>query len=93
MIAIVSARKAFLAHDELLISESGLVERVVANKRFQGKISATSFYNGWFIFLKLDVKSTVMSGKNSKQFITIYKDAISEEQFRLIARLINSRRK
>jgi hypothetical protein len=91
-IAIVAAKKAFLQHDEFLISESGLVERSIDDKRYHGKISPGSFYNDWFIFVKFDVKCTAISGKNSKQFITIYKDAISEEQFRLLARLINSRR-
>ena len=91
-IACYSARKAFQQQDELLISESGLVERVLEDTRYHGKINGGSFYNGCFIFLKLDVKSTVMAGKEIKQFMTIYKDAISEEQYRLIARLINSGR-
>ncbi len=91
-IAFYAARRIFLQQDELLMSESGLVERVIADKRYHGKISNGSFYNGWFIFLKLEVKSTVMSGKTAKQYITIFKDAISEEQYRLLARLINSGR-
>lgn len=90
--AFYNAWKTFQQQDELLISESGLVERVVADKRYHGKISRGSFYNGLFIFLKLNVKSTVLAGKNKKQYITIYKDAVSEEQFRLLARLINSGR-
>ena len=92
VIAFYSARKTFLQQYELLISESGLVERVVAGKRYHGKISTSSFYNGLFIFLKIEVKSTLISGKETKQFITIYKDAISEEQYRLLARRINSGR-
>jgi hypothetical protein len=92
LIAIVAARKAFLQHDEFLISESGLVERVFDDKRYHGEISAGSFYNSWFIFVKLDVKRTIILGKNRKQFITIYKDAISKEQFRLLARLIKNGR-
>jgi hypothetical protein len=90
--ALYAARKTFLQQDELLFSESGLVERMLAGTRYHGKISSGSFYNRLFIFLKIDVKSTVISGKNKPQFITIYKDAVDEEQFRLLARLINSGR-
>lgn len=91
-LALFSAKKVFLQQDELLISESGLVERAVADKRYYGNISNGSFYNGFFIFLVLEVKSTVMLDKKSNQFVTIYKDALSKEQFRLLARLINSGR-
>ena len=92
MTALYAARIAFLQQTELMMSESGLVERVVDDKRYGGKISNRSFYNGLFIFLVIEVNSAVMMGNNSKQFITIYNDAISEDQYRLLARLINSGR-
>ncbi|WP_022940557.1 protein YgfX [Psychromonas hadalis] len=91
-IAFVAARKAFLQQDELLLSESGALERVLASKVYSGKIGAHSFYNGFFIFLQLDIVGSPFAKKTSKQFLTIYKDAITEEQYRLIARLINSGR-
>ncbi|MCP5076811.1 MAG: hypothetical protein GY951_01965, partial [Psychromonas sp.] len=59
---------------------------------YSGKIGQHSFYNGFFIFLQLDIQNSVFTQQTSKQFITIYKDAISEEQYRLLARLINSGR-
>lgn len=91
-IALYASRKAYLKHDELLLSESGLLERRVGELLYHGKINPGSFYNGFFVFLQLDIKSAVFTEKDSKQFITIYKDAVSEEQYRLLARLINNGR-
>lgn len=92
LVALYAARKAYLQHDELLLSESGQLERRIGELRYHGQINAGSFYNGFFIFLKLDIKSAVFNEKKSTQFITIYKDAVSEEQYRLLARLIHNGR-
>ena len=91
-IASYAAYKAYLQKAELLLSESGLIESVVEEKRTSGKIGLNSFYNGLFIFLQLDITDSVFTKKSTKQFIFIYKDAVNEEQYRLLARLINSGR-
>ena len=90
VLAVYSARKAYLQNDEFLLSDSGLVERFVCGTRHIGKISGSSFYNAWFIYLKLDITSNTIPEKKTKQSIIIYTDAIREDQFRLLARLINS---
>jgi len=92
LIALYAAKKAYSQQAELLLSESGLVERVVGNKSYNGRVGRYSVYNALFILLQLDIQNSVFTEQTSKQFITIYKDAISEEQYRLIARLINSGR-
>ncbi|MCP5077279.1 MAG: hypothetical protein GY951_04400 [Psychromonas sp.] len=92
LIALYAAKKSSGQQAELLLSESGLVERVVLGKVCSGKIGQHSFYNGFFIFLQLDIQHSIFTQKTTKQFITIYKDAISEEQYRLLARLINNER-
>tara|TARA_R110001583_G_scaffold99273_2_gene244588 strand:+ start:7430 stop:7750 length:321 start_codon:yes stop_codon:yes gene_type:complete len=92
IIAFYAARQTYLSHDQIRFSESGLVEREEGGKLFHGVISGNSFYNQWFIILKLEVKHVTLSAKNIKQFMFIYKDAISEEDFRLLAQVINNRR-
>jgi len=91
-IALYAAKKSFVEQGWLLLSESGLVERKVNGKLFNGNIGHSSFYNGFFIFLQLDINSSIFSKKKSRQFMVIYKDAITHEQYRLLARLINSGR-
>jgi hypothetical protein len=86
------AREAYLSCDEIKLSESGLVERQLEGKRYYGVISGKSFYNTWLIVLKLEVKDNLFSEKSMKQLMFIYKDAISEEHFRLLAQVINNRR-
>lgn len=92
LIAVFASKKSFSEQGELLFSESGLVERRAEGKYFNGKIGRYSFYNGFFIFLQLEITGTGFTKKSTKQFITIYKDAITDEQYRLLARLINSGR-
>lgn len=92
LIALYASKKAYLQSTQLMLSESGMVERVIGDKPYYGKISRTSFYNGFVIFLILDINDSLFIGNSHKQFITIYSDAISESDYRLLARLINSGR-
>ena len=92
VIALYAAKNAHSQQAELLLSESGLIERIIGEKIYSGKIGQYSIYNGFFILLQLDIKSSVFTQEVTKQFIIIYKDAISEGQYRLLARLINSGR-
>lgn len=90
LIALGAGVKAYRYSGSLLVSESGLVELKLSNTFFKGKINSTSFYNGFLIFLKL--KSTGLS-LSDKEHVIIYRDAISDEHFRLLARLISSGQK
>lgn len=92
LIAVYAANKAYQQQGELALSDSGLVECIAGDKTCSGKIGRYSLYNGLFIFLHLDIQNSAFTQQTSKHFITIYKDAISEEQYRLIARLINNGR-
>ena len=91
-LAFIAANKAYQQSFEFKLSESGEVEREVAGKVYHGKISEDSFYNGFILFLKFAVDRNILSGKKDKQLMIIYKDAVTEEQYRLLARVINSRR-
>ena len=55
-----------------------------------GKLGKHSFYNGFLIFLQLDIEDTYSIGKTNRQFMVIYKDAISKKEYHLLARLINN---
>lgn len=91
LIALYAAKKAYLQSDLFLVSETGLVERVVANKTYYGKISSGSFYNGFFMLLILEMSDSIFIKKSNKQFITLYNDAITASDYRLLARLISSK--
>ena len=92
LIALIAAQKAYLHSAQFMLSESSLVERVIGDKTYYGKIGRGSFYNGFFIFLILEVTDSVVIGKSNKQFITLYSDAVTASDYRLLARLINSGR-
>ena len=91
-IALYASKKSFLEQGVLLLSDSGLVERILGGKSFNGSIGQSSFYNGFFIFLQLEVTNSTFLQKKNRQFMIIYKDAITNEQYRLLARLIKSGR-
>ena len=91
LIALIAANKAYKQSFEFRMSEFCLIEREVDGRLYNGKISDGSFYNGFVIFLKLEIKANILSDKKEKQFMTIYKDALSEEHYRLLARLINNK--
>ena len=92
LIVFIAAKKAYQQSFEFKVSESGLIEREVNGSLYLGKISNSSFYNGFVIFLKLEVKGNMLSDQKDRQFMTIYKDAVTEKHYRLLARLINSGR-
>jgi len=92
IIALIAAQKSYQQSDQFMLSESSLVERIIDEKSYYGKIGRGSFYNGFFIFLILEMSDRVITIKRSKQFIIIYNDAITKSDYRLLARLINSGR-
>lgn len=91
-VTLYTSKKSFLEQGVLLLSDSGLVERIIRGKSFNGNIGQSSFYNGFFIFLQLEVTNSTFLQKKNRQFMIIYKDAITNEQYRLLARLIKSGR-
>lgn len=92
LIALIAAKKAYNQSSEILVSESALVQRTLGGKQYHGKISEGSFYNHFFIFLQLKEMSSGLADKQARQYMTLYRDAISKEHYRLLARLINSGR-
>lgn len=98
IIAIYGGKKASEQVYNLKLSDSGLVDLVSQNNEFiSAKISRFSFYNSFFLCLHLqnnprDLSSLTKYKNISDFFIVIYRDAVSEEQYRLLARLINTGR-
>jgi len=92
LITLFAAKNAVSRVATFLLCESGLVERKLGDKYYAGEISAASFYNRFFIFLILKGMKSGLFDKEEKQFIIIYRDAISVQHYRLLARIINSGR-
>lgn len=91
-VAYFAAKNAAKHAGEFLLSESGLVERRLGDNDYAGKISEACFYNRFFIFLIFKEMRSSLSDNGKKQFMIIYRDAISEEHYRLLARIISSGR-
>ena len=88
--AIYGAQKAYRQSCTLKLSASGVIEVLFANgDLITGKISPSSFYNSLFLSLHLVNSASDFSKKNSQSRIVIYRDAIGEPEYRLLARLIN----
>jgi len=92
LITLYASKKAYLQSTQFMLSESGMIERVIGDKPHYGKISRASFYNGFVIFLIIDINDSLPLDNRHKQFVIIYSDAVSEADYRLLARLINSGR-
>jgi hypothetical protein len=90
-IALFGVRKAYLQTSLLKLSDAGYVEIEVNGKIKVGFVSCASFYNGLFISLNIEPsKDDFLQGASSKPyFIVIYRDAVSEFEYRLLARIIN----
>jgi hypothetical protein len=94
MIAAYAGKKSHDQTYNLKLSDTGLVDAVCANKQLiSGEISRSSFYNGFCLFIHLQSRATDLANlitpkKPSHKFIVIYKDAVKEDEYRLLARLI-----
>jgi len=90
-IALYGARKACLPISLLKLSDAGYIEVEVKGELKVGFVSRSSFYNGLFISLNIEPnKDDFLSGGDDKAFfIVIYRDAVSEHEYRLLARMIN----
>ena len=91
IIAVYGAVKAYRQRYQLKLSDSGLVELSVNGELISGLIAASSFYNSFFLSLHLQSDPNYFSAisSNKKLSIVIYRDAVSESEYRLLARLIN----
>jgi hypothetical protein len=86
-VALLESRKTFL----FTISENGEIAFHSPALGFvEGKIKHSSFYNGLFLFIHIAHKRRLVDkSKNRSSSLVIFRDALSEADYRLIARLIN----
>lgn len=94
VIAVYSGKNTHDQHYSLKLSDRGEVELILKNHNMlSGKISKASFYNGLCVYLYIQanpVGSGLTSNGSSKKLVVIYKDAVTAEEYRLLARLINT---
>ncbi|MCG6201487.1 protein YgfX [Psychromonas antarctica] len=98
-VALYGGKKAYGQEYDLRLSDSGLVEIVCEDNDVTiAEISRSSFYNHFCLCLHLQKVHTDISNlidkkkKVEKFFVVIYRDAVSEAEYRLLARLINTGR-
>jgi len=95
IIAAYAGKKSHQQTYNIKLSDTGQVEVVFSNQQLiSGEISPSSFYNGFCIFLHLQrspigLPNLMIQSKPSKKFFVIYKDAVKENEYRLLARTIN----
>jgi len=94
VIAAYGGKQSYAQTYNIKVSDSGKIDLVFANKQsISGEISSSSFYNGFCLFIHLQIRPTELSNliiqqNPAKRFVVIYKDAVKEEEYRLLARLI-----
>lgn len=90
-VALYGAGKAHRQRYQLKLSDSGQVEVSVDGELIPGLVAASSFYNSLFLSLHLKNNPNDFSNiSNNKRFsVVIYRDAVSESEYRLLARLVN----
>lgn len=92
-VAVYGAGKAYRQRYVLKLSDSGLVEvRIFADERvISGVVSTSSFYSPLFLSLHLknNPNDVVRPSHSNKLAVVIYRDAVSEPEYRLLARTIN----
>lgn len=79
------------------LSESGEIE-INQPIKVTGDISARSFYNGWVLLLCVEVNEPLLvSDKHNKfkhnkprKWFIVFHDSVTDSEYRLLARLINS---
>ncbi|MFT7052781.1 MAG: hypothetical protein ACJAU1_000331 [Psychromonas sp.] len=95
LIAAYGGRQSYAHTYNIKLSDTGKIDVIFANKQLLcGEISASSFYNGFCLCILLqsrptDLSNLIIPQKPTKRFIVIYKDAVKEDEYRLLARLIN----
>lgn len=98
LIAAYGGKSAYAQTYNIKLSDTGKIDVIFANKQLiSGEISSSSFYNGFCLFIHLqsratDLSSLILEKKPAKRFIVVYKDAVKEDEYRLLARLIKTGR-
>lgn len=98
MVAFYGGKKAYMQRHIVKLSEAGDI-----NVSFNGgdyieaQMSSSSFYNRMFLFVHLQKKisltnSDINTLDKRHANVLIFKDAVSDEEYRLLARIINSKR-
>ena len=91
MIASYGARKAYQQTYALKLSDSGRIEVFINGDLISGVIANASFYNGYFISLKIVKENSELfiARERENKTIVVYRDAVSNAEYRLLARVIN----
>ncbi|WP_019616417.1 protein YgfX [Psychromonas ossibalaenae] len=95
VLAVYAAGKAYAQTFNLKVSDAGDIEVEFSDTEIRSaRISNASFYNGFCIYLSLhsrpcDCLSVPDKAGVFKTYIVIYRDAVTEKQYRLLARLVN----
>ncbi len=93
-IAYKMAFLTYLQTYQVEVSELGEISLSLESGRvIEGVISASSFYNGFCIFLKVKIDSSLLTFESQPKengYLVIYRDSLSQEHYRLLARLIHT---
>ncbi len=95
VLAVYAAEKAYAQRYKLKVSDAGDIEVEFVDKEIiSAQISSRSFYNGFCMYLSLHSKADDCFNVSDKAdvfktYIVIYRDAVTEEQYRLLARQVN----
>ena len=91
MIASYGARKAYQQTYALKLSDSGRIEVPIKGDLISGVIANASFYNGYFISLKIVKENSELfiARERENKTVVVYRDAVSNAEYRLLARVIN----
>lgn len=75
-----------------LVADGGNIE-ISKPSRLVGAINKRSFYNDWVIFLcveQVDALLVEVKHDNPRKWFIVFYDSVAEEEYRLLARLINT---
>ena len=95
IIAAYQGRRSYAQTCTIKLNDAGQIAVIFANKQLvSGEIGPSSFYNGFCLCLHVQRSSNALPNliphqKSPAKFIVIYKDAVKEDEYRLLARLIN----
>lgn len=78
-----------------LLSNAGNIE-IKQPIQVTGNISSRSFYNGWVVFLCIEITDALLVSSKQKhnkprKWFVVFYDSVSEKEYRLLARLIHSK--
>lgn len=91
LVALYLAIQTSKKTDALTVTEDGVITLPNnAPSTTQFTIKTASFYNGLFLYISLEHKKGIIEKKsNYPARLILFRDSINEQDYRLIARLIN----